>query len=91
MRYRPLRVAVLLLLVAALLVATAAGCGPSHKSATTNASLSSTAQAGDTVHATKTGRRYHRTGCSSLSRSDIPMTRKEAEAKGLTPCKVCKP
>jgi len=91
MRYRLLRAAVPLLLIAALLAATAAGCGPSHKSAVTNASLSSTGGATDTVHATATGKRYHREGCSSLSKSDIPMTRKEAEAKGLTPCKVCKP
>ena len=45
----------------------------------------------DEVHATRTGQRYHRAGCRSLSKSDIPMTRAEAEAKGLTPCKVCKP
>jgi hypothetical protein len=45
----------------------------------------------DTVYATRTEKRYHRAGCSSLSKSAIRMTRAEAEAKGLTPCKVCKP
>jgi len=69
----------LVLLIAALLVLPLAGCGPKR------------AQSGDTVHATATGKRYHRVGCRSLSRSDIPMTRKEAEHRGLTPCRVCKP
>jgi hypothetical protein len=45
----------------------------------------------DIVHATRTGKKYHRAGCRFLSKSDIPMTRREAEAKGLTPCGVCKP
>jgi len=45
----------------------------------------------DIVHATRTGKRYHATGCRYLSKSDIPMTRQEAEAKGLTPCRVCNP
>jgi len=45
----------------------------------------------DMVHATRTGKRYHRAGCRFLSKSDIPMTRQEAEAKGLTPCGVCQP
>jgi tetratricopeptide (TPR) repeat protein len=47
--------------------------------------------AGDIVHATATGKCYHRAGCSSLSRSDIPMTRQQAEAQGLTPCSNCNP
>ena len=45
----------------------------------------------DIVHATRTGKRYHAAGCRYLSKSDIPMTRQEAEAKGLTPCRVCNP
>jgi len=51
----------------------------------------STGAASDIVHATRTGKRYHRAGCSSLSRSDLPLTRAEAEQQGLTPCKVCNP
>ncbi len=66
-------------LIAALFLLPLTGCGPKH------------AQAGDTVHATTSGKRYHRSGCRSLSKSDIPMTRTEAEQRGLTPCKVCKP
>ena len=45
----------------------------------------------DIVHATRTGQRYHRAGCRHLAKSDIPMSRQEAEAKGLTPCGTCKP
>jgi hypothetical protein len=71
---------VVLLVIAALLLLAISGCGPS-----TNSS------AQDIVHATRTGKRYHRAGCRSLSKSDISMTRTEAESKGLTPCKVCKP
>lgn len=66
-------------LIAALLLLPLTGCGPKS------------AESGDIVHTTKTGECYHRAGCRSLSRSDIPMTRAEAEAKGLRPCKVCKP
>ena len=48
-------------------------------------------EAADTVHITKSGTKYHRAGCRSLSRSDIPISRQEAEARGYMPCKVCKP
>jgi hypothetical protein len=42
------------------------------------------------VYATKTGAKYHRAGCRSLSRSQIPMTLKDASAR-YTPCTICKP
>ena len=45
----------------------------------------------DTVHITRTGKRYHRAGCRSLAKSDTPMSRVDAEARGLTPCHICKP
>lgn len=45
----------------------------------------------DIVHITRTGAKYHRAGCRYLSRSDIPISRKDAEARGYTPCSVCKP
>jgi len=41
------------------------------------------------VYVTKTGSRYHRTGCSSLRSSRIPMSREEAIKGGYTPCKRC--
>ncbi len=45
----------------------------------------------DQVHITRTGTKYHRAGCRHLSKSDIPISREEAIARGYTPCKVCKP
>jgi competence protein ComEC len=44
----------------------------------------------DTVYVTKTGTKYHKTGCSSLSSSSIPMSRAEAALK-YGACAVCKP
>lgn len=44
-----------------------------------------------TVYITNTGKKYHRDGCRFLSKSKIPIKRKDAEAKGYEPCKVCKP
>lgn len=45
----------------------------------------------DTVYITSSGSKYHRAGCRHLSKSMIPISRAEAEAKGYTPCSVCKP
>jgi hypothetical protein len=44
----------------------------------------------DVVYATAHGKRYHRKDCR-YAKDASPMSRKDAEAKGLTPCKVCKP
>jgi hypothetical protein len=44
-----------------------------------------------TVYITKTGEKYHRDGCRYLSRSKIASTLKEALARGLGACSVCKP
>lgn len=44
-----------------------------------------------TVYITKTGKCYHLSGCDSLRRSCIPITLKEAKAKGYRPCPNCKP
>lgn len=41
------------------------------------------------VYVTRTGHRYHVDGCQYLRRSRIPMTRREAEINGYTPCRVC--
>ena len=43
------------------------------------------------VHITKTGKKYHRSGCSSLKSSDITVSLQEAKDKGLEPCKSCNP
>ncbi len=44
-----------------------------------------------TVYITRTGTKYHRAGCRHLARSSVPISRKEAEARGYAPCKVCRP
>jgi hypothetical protein len=43
------------------------------------------------VYATNTGKKYHLATCRYLSKSKIPMSLKDAKAKGLTACGVCKP
>ena len=43
------------------------------------------------VHITKSGKKYHRAGCDSLSRSDIEVTLEEAKERGYEPCKGCNP
>jgi len=45
----------------------------------------------DTVYVTKTGERYHRAGCSSLSRSSIAMGRQAAIDAGYRACSNCSP
>ena len=43
----------------------------------------------DVVHITRTGTKYHAAGCRYLSKSDIPISRKDAMARGYTACSVC--
>ena len=52
---------------------------------------SSSSGQSQTVYGTRTGECYHRDWCSSLRYSRIPMSRGEAESRGLRPCKVCRP
>jgi hypothetical protein len=42
------------------------------------------------VYVTDTGKKYHREGCRSLSKSKIPKSLKEA-SKTYSPCSVCNP
>jgi competence protein ComEC len=44
-----------------------------------------------TVYITRTGKRYHHDGCRYLAASRIPISLKDAKAKGYTPCKLCHP
>ena len=44
-----------------------------------------------TVYVTRTGKKYHRAGCSYLRTSSIPMPLKDAKAKGYTACSRCHP
>jgi hypothetical protein len=46
---------------------------------------------GETVYITRTGKKYHRAGCSSLSKSSIPISKSDAEARGYGPCSRCRP
>lgn len=43
------------------------------------------------VYITKTGKKYHRAGCSSLSKSKIEISREDAIDGGYEPCGKCKP
>ena len=43
------------------------------------------------IYRTRTGKKYHREGCGSLSRSKIPITLAEAKERNLGPCGRCKP
>lgn len=49
------------------------------------------ASADTIVYITRTGAKYHRNGCGSLSRSKIPISLKEAKQLGYEPCKRCNP
>lgn len=43
------------------------------------------------VYITKSGKKYHKKGCSALSKSCIPAALDEAISKGYTPCGKCNP
>jgi len=43
------------------------------------------------VYITKTGKQYHKSTCSSLRKSKIAISLKEAVSIGYTPCSRCKP
>jgi hypothetical protein len=45
----------------------------------------------DTVYITKTGAKYHRSGCRSLRKSSIPISRAAAIRRGYAACKICSP
>jgi len=44
-----------------------------------------------TVYITKSGEKYHKTGCKYLKKSQIKTTKKDAVKNGYGACKVCKP
>lgn len=61
--------------------------------ATSNAENKEVSDAEDknsgTVYVTKSGKKYHRDGCGSLSKSKIPISKSKAAAQGYTPCLKC--
>ncbi len=44
-----------------------------------------------TVYVTPNGKKYHRAGCRYVRGGATTYSTKDAKARGLTPCKVCKP
>jgi micrococcal nuclease len=70
--------------------AEAAGGQQGGTGAIATTAASNGADAG-TVYVTKSGKKYHRAGCRSLSKSSIPMALATAKARGMQPCSVCKP
>jgi micrococcal nuclease len=45
----------------------------------------------ETVYITKTGAKYHRASCNYLRKSAIPISKKDAVARGYGPCSKCRP
>ena len=44
-----------------------------------------------TVYITKSGTKFHRAGCSSLSKSKIAISYEDAISRGFEPCGRCAP
>lgn len=64
----------------------------SHKTTNQNKSTNhSTKQNGATVYITNTGSKYHRSGCQYLRKSQIAISKSNAQARGYTPCSRCHP
>lgn len=69
------------------------GSSSSSGSTSSSGSSGSTSSASDTqsvtVYVTRTGEKYHRSGCRYLSNSKIPISLSNARASGYTACSVC--
>ena len=76
-----------LLFAAALVVALFAPLAPPAAGQTDSAKAEQIKDC--TIYITRTGHRHHRAGCRSLRLSKFAMSRKEAIARGYTPCRVC--
>lgn len=57
--------------------------------ATTNKSTTVQNTNSETVYVTKTGKKYHKSGCSYLKDSKIAKTLSEAKSQGYTACSKC--
>ncbi len=64
---------------------------PKTSSPTIKPTQTTSVPVSDIVYITRTGEKYHRGSCRYLSKSKIPIERKEAIARGYTPCSVCRP
>lgn len=58
---------------------------------TTSEKKSEKENSNSVVYITATGKKFHRAGCSSLSKSKIEIDRKDAVNDGYEPCKKCNP
>ena len=61
----------------------------STKKSTSNSYDDSDISNSQTVYITKTGKKYHRSGCSYLKKSKISISLKNAKAQGYTACSRC--
>lgn len=43
------------------------------------------------VYISRSGKRYHRPSCTYADRGTVPVSRKRAMERGMTPCRVCRP
>jgi hypothetical protein len=64
---------------------------PAEKVGAAAQAASKEAGAADQVFVTNTGKKYHRAGCRYLSKSQIPISRSDAQARGYGACSVCSP
>ena len=62
---------------------------PNLKAGDTSAAVES--ESAGEVYVTRTGKKYHREGCLSLSRSKIPISLEEAKERNFGPCGRCNP
>ena len=60
-------------------------------SSSTTAVQSASETTGATVYITDSGKKYHTDGCSSLTKSKVPIELEKAKAQGYTPCSKCNP
>jgi len=56
-----------------------------------NTSVKQNAVSTQTVYITKSGTKYHRSGCTYLKSSKIPISLEDAIKRGYDACSVCKP
>lgn len=77
----------LTLIFALLILVTPGAVAPAQQSAPQQR----TQNKEQTVYITRTGRKYHRAGCRYLAHGSVPISLKDAQARGYEPCKVCRP
>ena len=68
-------------------VSTSSSTSSTTSSGSTSSASSDTQSV--TVYITRTGEKYHRSGCQYLSQSKIAISLSDARARGYTPCSRC--